>query len=133
MKGPMLPWRSAGVWMCVPIVALMAFNTARAISDAKGFAAYYGLAGAADADPAFVHIYASRAFFLAAATGIFLAARQWRALMWFALAAIVMPLCDALQVAMAQGPPPVIARHLSIAAYLAITAFFLNRLASRSE
>jgi hypothetical protein len=66
--------------------------------------------------------------FRAMATAIFLVTRQWRALMWFALAAIVMPLSDALQVVVAQGPPLVIARHLAIAAYLAVTAVFLNRL-----
>jgi Domain of unknown function (DUF4267) len=132
IKSPMLPWRSVGVWMSALIMAMMFVNAVRAISDPKGFAAYYGLAGSADGDPAFVYVYASRAFFLAAATAVFLVAKQWRALMLFALAAIVMPVCDALQVAIAQGQPMVVARHLAIAVYLALTAFFLNRLISRS-
>lgn len=127
------PWRSAGVWMSVLIAAMMVLNTVRAASDPVAFASYFGLPGAADASPAFVLVYASRALFLAVITAILIAKYQWRALMWFALAAIVMPVSDALQVALAHGPSAIVARHIAIAVYLGITAFLLHRLVVKIE
>ena len=126
-------WRSAGVWMSVLIAAMMVLNTVRAASDPVAFASYFGFAGAADASPAFVLVYASRALFLAVITAILIAKYQGRALMWFALAAIVMPVSDALQVALAQGPSAIVARHIAIAVYLGITAFLLHRLVVKTE
>jgi hypothetical protein len=121
------PWRSVGVWMAVLIALLMALNTWRASSDPAAFARYFGVEAAADAHPAFVYVYASRAFFLGAITGVLLWQRQFVALAWFAGIAITMPLADAALVAHSGGSSAIIARHLGTAIYLALTAFFLHR------
>lgn len=126
--GAAWPWRSVGAWMTALLVVLMLVNTVRAVRDPVAFAAYFGLPGAADADPGFVYVYASRALFLALATGALFAARQWRALGWFALCAMVMPLSDGALAESADAPLAIVARHVGIGAYLAVTAVLLFRL-----
>lgn len=123
--------RSAGAWMSVLVALLMLVNCWRATSDPAGFARYFGVAAAADADPAFIYVYASRALFLAMITAILLWKRQLAALGYFAAAAIIMPICDAIQVQQAGGAIPIVARHLATAAYLAITAYLLHRWVAR--
>jgi hypothetical protein len=125
------PWRSAGVWMAVLITLLMALNTWRASSDPAAFARYFGVEAAASAHPAFVYVYASRAFFLGAITAVFIWKRQFEALTWFAAIAIVMPLADAALVARSGGNGAIIVRHLATALYLAVTAFLLHRWSAR--
>jgi Domain of unknown function (DUF4267) len=126
------PWRSAGVWMAVLIALLMALNTWRASSDPAAFARYFGIGAAADSHPAFVYVYASRAFFLGLITAVLIWKRQFTALSWFAGVAIIMPLADAWQVSHARGSNAIVARHLATAAYLAVTAFLLHRWNSRN-
>lgn len=121
-------WRAAGLWMAGLIAAMMLFNAWQAFADPAAFATRFGLAGAADADAGFVHVYASRALFLALVTATLLATRQWRGLMWFALVAMVMPIADAVQVASAGGPGSIVGRHVAITVYLALTAYLLHRL-----
>lgn len=113
--------------MSILIAALMALNTWRAYSDPAGFAGYFGLEGAADDNPAFVYVYASRALFLALVTATLIAKQQFRAIAYFAAVAIVMPVADAIQVAQASGSPATVARHVATAVYLGITAFLLFR------
>jgi hypothetical protein len=127
------PWRSLAVWLAAIIAAMMAFNAWQAFADPAGFAARFGLAGAADADPGFVHVYAARAVFLALVTAVLLSLRQFRALGWFAGVAVVMPIADAALVSAAGGPGSIILRHVIIAAYLVVTALLLLRLAARQE
>lgn len=129
---PRSGWRSVGLWMSGLIAAMMLFNAWQASVDPVAFAARFGLAGAADANSGFVQVYASRALFLALATAVLLATRQWRGLMWFAIVAMVMPIADALQVASAGGPSAIVGRHIAITVYLAITAYLLHRL-TRTE
>lgn len=125
------PWRSVTLWLAVLIAVLMAFNAWQAFSDPAAFAARFGLAGAADADAGFVHVYASRALFLAMVTATLLALRQFRALGLFALVAVVMPVADAMQVSAADGPGAIIVRHIVIAIYLIVTGALLLRLAKQ--
>jgi Domain of unknown function (DUF4267) len=120
-------WRSLGIWMAMLIVGLMFLNATRAWFDPQGFAAYFGLPGVADASPAFVQVYASRALFLALVTAALLVFRQYRALALFAAVAVVMPLADAAQVYLAGDPAGKLWRHVLIAAYLIATAYFLHR------
>lgn len=124
-------YRSVGFWMTVVIAVMMALNAWQAFADPAGFAARFGLAGAADADAGFVRVYASRALFLALVTAVLLAQRQFRALGWFALVAVVMPVADALQVSAAGGPQLIVIRHVFIATYLLVTGWLLLRLASQ--
>ena len=109
------------------IAVMMAVNYWRAYSDPVGFAAYFGAAGAADANPAFVIVYSSRALFLTVVTAVLIATYQVRALKYFALVAVIMPVLDAVQVAQAGGPSAIVARHITIAAYLVATGHFLHR------
>lgn len=125
------PWRSVGVWMSILIAAFMALNTWRSASDPAGFIAYFGLPQAADSDPAFVYVYASRALFLALITAVLIWKRQFAALKYFAAVAIIMPLCDAVQVFRAEGVGAVVVRHLVVALYLMITATLLHRWETR--
>jgi hypothetical protein len=130
-NGVSSPWRSVGVWMSILIAALMALNSWRAYSDPAAFAAYFGVEGAADGSAAFVYVYASRALFLGLVTAVLIARQQFRALAWFALVAILMPVADAIQVAQSGGPPAIIARHIATAVYLGVTAYFLHRWVKR--
>lgn len=128
---PPFPWRGIAPWLAILIAAMMAFNAWQAFSDPAAFAARFGLAGAADGDAGFVHVYASRALFLALVTAALLALRQFRALGPFALVAVVMPVADALQVSAAGGPGAIIVRHIVIAIYLIVTGALLLRLAKQ--
>ena len=119
-------WRSAGVWMAILIAAFMVLNAWRSVSDPAAFVAYFGLPKAANSDPAFVYVYASRAFFLGAITAVLVWRRQLIALKYFALVAIVLPLCDASQVYAAEGFSSIVVRHLLVAVFLAVTAALLH-------
>lgn len=127
------PWRSLAVWLTALIAVMMAFNAWQAFADPAGFAARFGLIGAADIDAGFVHVYAARALFLALVTAVLLALRQFRALGWFAAVAVVMPIADAALVSAAGGPSSIILRHTIIAIYLVATAWLLLRLADKQE
>lgn len=133
MHNSPLPWRSPALWLAVLIAVMMAFNAWQAFDDPAAFAMRFGLTGAADADVGFVHVYASRALFLALVTATLLAQRQFRALGLFALVAVVMPVADALQVNAAGGPGAIVTRHIVIAAYLIVTGALLLRLAKQRE
>jgi hypothetical protein len=127
------PRRSVAVWLSALIAVMMAYNAWQAFADPAGFAARFGLAGAADADAGFVRVYASRALFLALVTAVLLVRRQFRALGLFAAVAVVMPVADALQVRAAGGAGSIVIRHIVIAAYLVVTAWLLLRLARGQE
>lgn len=127
------PWRSPAVWLSALIAAMMVFNAWQAFADPAGFAARFGLTGAADADPGFVRVYAARALFLGVVTAVLLGLRQFRALGWFAGVAVVMPVADAMLVSTAGGPGSIVIRHVIIGVYLVITAALLLRLAGRQE
>ncbi len=127
------PWRSLAVWLTALIAAMMAFNAWQAFADPAGFAARFGLVGAADADAGFVRVYAARALFLALVTAVLLGLRQFRALGWFAGVAVVMPIADAALVSAAGGPGSIILRHTIIAIYLVAAAWLLLRLADKQE
>jgi Domain of unknown function (DUF4267) len=127
------PWRSVGVWMAVLIALLMALNTWRAASNPAAFVRYFGIEAAADAHPAFVYVYASRAFFLGAITAVLLWKRQFAGLALFAGVAILMPIADAILVAWSGGNSAIVARHLATALYLAVTAFLLHRWNARRD
>jgi hypothetical protein len=132
-SSPHSPWRSPGPWLALLIALMMAFNAWQSFAQPQAFVARFGTPGAADASAAFVTVYASRALFLAAFTAALLATRQYRALGWFAAVATVMPLADLIQVSAAGGSTAILARHLAIAIYLAVTAALLLRLAQREH
>lgn len=126
------PWRSPAVWLAALIAAMMALNAWQAFADPAAFVARFGTPGAADASSAFVTVYASRALFLSLITALLLGLRQFAALGWFAAAAVVMPVADALQVSAAGGSGAIVARHIAIALYLMVTAGLLLRLSRKA-
>lgn len=120
-------WRTAAIVMAAIIAALQAFNAWRAFADPAGFASYLGLPLADPRDAALVGVYGLRAAFIAALVALLLAIRQWRALLLTAIAAILMPVGDAMLTHAAGAPVATVARHGAIALYLALTAFVLGR------
>jgi hypothetical protein len=127
------PWRSLAVWMAALIASMMALNACLAVANPAGFADRFGLIGSEDNGLGFVHVYASRALFLALVTAVLLSLRQFRAMGWFAAVAVVMPVADAALVSAADGPGTTILRHVIIAIYLVITSWLLLRLADKQE
>lgn len=119
--------------MAALIAALMLSNTWRSATDPVAFARYFGIVAAADVNPAFVYVYASRALFLGVITALLLWKRQFAALSYFAAAAIIMPVCDALLVFRSGGEPTIIMRHAATALYLLVTAALLARWASQKR
>jgi hypothetical protein len=129
---PRSPWRSVGVWMGILIAILMAVNAARAFADPMGFAAYMGLPLTDARDTGFVYVYGLRALFLGLFAAVLVARRDWTTFKFYALAALVMPIGDAILTANAGAPLATIGRHVAIAIYLVITAFMLHRWTSRN-
>jgi hypothetical protein len=125
-------WRTAGVVLASIIAALQAFNAYRAFTDPAGFANYLGLPLADPRDAALIAVYGLRALFIAALVALLLVFRQWRALFLTAIAAVVMPVGDALLTHAAAAPVATVARHGAIALYLVVTAFVLSRVQQRA-
>jgi hypothetical protein len=127
--------RTVGFWMSVPLALLQAVNVARALAAPSDFAAYYGVAiNSADAD-AWVQVYALRTAFIAALVAIFLLRRDLRALLWTAIAALILPLGDAWLTHQGGAAPSIVLRHLATAGYLALTClalFIATRNAARA-
>lgn len=122
---PKAPIRTAGFWMSVPMAALQAFNSVRAVFDPQGFAAYMGAPLAAAGDASWVLIYGSRTAFIALLVTVFLVRRDLNALKWTAFMALVMPLGDLWVAHQAGAETATVARHAAIAAYLLITTIAL--------
>jgi Domain of unknown function (DUF4267) len=125
------PWHSAGFWMGALIALLMGVNTFRAFADPIGFATYMGLPLKNPADIGFVHVYGLRAAFLGLFAAILIARQDLQTFKFYALAALVMPIGDALLTWTAGAPPAIVGRHIAIAVYLLVTAFMLHRWTAR--
>lgn len=118
-------WRTIGFLMAAPMAALQAVNVIRVLVDPQGFAAYMGAPLPEGGDTSWVAIYGLRTAFIALLVGVLLLVRDLGALRWVALAALVMPLGDAWVASHAGAGAATIARHLAIAAYVAVTAAVL--------
>jgi hypothetical protein len=128
--------RTIGLWLATPMAALQALNAVRALADPVGFATYFGAPiGGADM-LAWVQVYGLRTAFIAAVVTVLLLRRDLQALMWTAIVALVLPLGDAWLTHQSGADPSIVARHLAIAAYLAVTSgalFIANRSAGRAS
>lgn len=120
------PWRSAGVWMAVFLVAYMFFNAVRAVQNPTAFAMNYGVT-LAPGNNAFVLVYAIRALFLGLFGAALVLRQNFGALALFVLVAVIMPLGDAMLVSVAGGPTTTVIRHLLTAVFLLATWFLLRR------
>ena len=121
------PWRSVGVWMVAVLALSMAINTYRAFADPVGFATYLGLPLVEPKDIGMVHIYGLRAAFLGLFAVILIVRGDVETLKLFALAALVMPIGDALLTYNAGAPAATVVRHVGYVVFLALTAFMLHR------
>jgi Domain of unknown function (DUF4267) len=126
------PWRSVGIWMVALLAVSMAINTYRAFADPVGFATYLGLPLTDPRDVGMVHIYGLRAAFLALFGAILIFRGDVETLKFFALAALVMPIGDALLTYNAGASTATIIRHIGYVFFLALTAFLLHRWSIRS-
>lgn len=121
--------RTAGFWLASLIATLQGVNAVRTALDPKGFATYMGLPVGQPSALGWVQVYGLRAGFIALLTAILLARRDFAALQWMALAALLMPLGDAWLALDAGAAMQIIARHLAIALFLLFAAHFLRRAA----
>lgn len=121
--------RTAGFWLATAIAALQGLNAVRTALNPQGFASYMGLPVDQSVALGWVQVYGLRAGFIALLTAILLARREFAALRWMALAALLMPLGDAWLALGAGAAPSIVARHLAIALFLLVAAFFLARAA----
>jgi hypothetical protein len=122
--------RTFGFWLAVPLALLQAVNVARALADPSGFAAYYGVPVSGTDAVVWVQVYALRTAFIATLVAIFLARRDLRALLWTAIAALILPLGDAWLTHQAGAAQSIVLRHIATAGYLALTGvalYFANR------
>lgn len=120
-------WRNPGVWMAAAGGLLMAVNAARAFADPVAFSNYLGLPIVGPEQAGFVQVYAVRAAFLGLAISLLLFTRERRALGLFALAAVIMPVGDALLTWAAHAPTGTVGRHIAITLFLLVTALLLLR------
>jgi hypothetical protein len=77
-------------------------------------------------------VYGLRALFLAVFAAVLIARQDWHAFKFYALAALVMPIGDAVLTSNAGAPLSIVGRHIAIAVYLCVTAFMLHRWTSRT-
>lgn len=125
--------RTVGFWLAAVMGALQAVNAVRAFADPGGFAAYMGLPLADATDASFVYVYGLRTAFIAVLIGFFLIRGGMEALSLMAMAAILMPVGDAILTWRAGAEPATIARHALIAVYVLVAFVFLRRGARRLE
>jgi hypothetical protein len=117
--------RTIGFWLAVPMAALQGLNVGRVLLDPVGFAAYIGVPLENPADIAWVQVYGLRTAFITLLATFFLIRRDLNALKWMALAAVVMPLGDALIANQSGASASTVVRHLMIAGYLVVTVIAL--------
>lgn len=126
------PWGAIAIALAGAIALLQGVNAVRAFAAPAGFADYMGLPLATPQDAGFVLVYGLRAAFIALAVAALLVTRNFTALTWVAVAAIVMPIGDAVLTARAGAPTAIVARHVAIAVFLCVTAVVLHLAARRT-
>lgn len=123
-------FKTVGFWIAAFMAVLQALNAIRAFAAPVSFADYMGLPLADPADVGFVYVYGLRAAFIAMLVTLFLAVRRFDALVWTAVAALLMPVGDALLAQSAGAPTITVLRHAAIAVYVVIAFFILRRTAA---
>jgi hypothetical protein len=120
------PWRSVGLWLSALLVGYMLVNAVRAIVSPISFASSFGIPLNNPSDDAFVLVYATRALFLGLFGLALFLRRSYASLALFALVATVMPIGDALLVALRGGELAIVVRH-SLTAGVVLLAWFLTQ------
>lgn len=112
--------QTAGLALSGLMALYLAFNAVRACLAPASFAATLGAPLADPADTGFVLVYAFRAAFLALLVGWLVIRRDVANLRFVALAALVMPVGDALLVQGLGAPVAIVGRHVAIAVLLVV-------------
>jgi hypothetical protein len=113
--------------MVIFLVVYILVNAARAFFTPAAFAEYFGLPLSDSNATAFVFVYGIRALFLGVFGAALLLRRSYPALALFVLVATIMPLGDAILVALAGAAPTVILRHCIVIVFLGVTWYLLRR------
>jgi hypothetical protein len=124
-------WQRPGLWLMVLLIGYVFWNVVRASRDPAAFAEYYGLPAVASGQEAFVYVYALRTLFIGLFALALLLRRNYGSLALFTLLGTLLPLGDALLVAQYGSGLNVVLRHLLVAVFLLVTAFFVQRMAKR--
>lgn len=120
-------FRTVGFWIAALMAVLQALNAIRAFAAPVSFADYMGLPLQNAADVGFVYVYGLRAAFISLLVILFLAVRRFDALAWTAVAALLMPVGDAMLAQNAGAAPATVLRHAAIAVYVFVAFFVLRR------
>ncbi|MEP1142117.1 MAG: DUF4267 domain-containing protein [Henriciella sp.] len=123
-------FKTVGFWIAALMAVLQALNAIRAFSAPVSFADYMGLPLAHASDVGFVYVYGLRAAFISLLVILFLTVRRFDALAWTAVAALLMPVGDALLAQSAGASSITVFRHAAIAVYVVIAFFILRRTAA---
>lgn len=119
------PWRSLGIWMVVILIVYIFYSALRSFLNPVEFATGFGLPPASPNDNGFVYVYSIRAIFLGLLGLILLVRTNYSALTLFVLVATVMPVGDAVLVALNGGSAVI--QHVLTASVLLLTWFFMRR------
>ncbi|HNG95526.1 MAG TPA: DUF4267 domain-containing protein [Acidobacteriota bacterium] len=119
--------RAAGFWMVIVLIGYILVNAVRSTYNPQSFAAYYGIPLADPHTTGFVFVYAIRALFLGLFGLALLIRRDYPALVWYSLIGCVMPVGDAILVAVQHGGSGTVARHALTAGFLLLTGILLRR------
>ncbi len=123
-------FRTFGFWIAAIMAVLQALNAVRAFTSPMGFSVYMGLPLENAADVGFVYVYGLRAAFISLLITLFLMTRRFDALVWTAVAALLMPVGDAILAQTAGAPFTTVSRHALIAIYVVVAFFVLRRTAA---
>jgi hypothetical protein len=125
--------RTVGFWLAILMAVLQGVNTVRVVLDPTGFATYIGIPLGLAEQVNWVQIYGLRTAFISILITVLLIRKDLATLRWIALAALIMPFGDAWITHDIGAPLSIVGRHLAIAGFLIMTAFFLDRGARRQR
>lgn len=122
-----IPWKTIGFWCAMIMVLAQATSAVRAFIDPEAFSTYMGLPVSGPNELAFVMVYALRTTLIAGLTFYLAITGHLRALAVIASIALILPIGDAWLSGHAGADPSIVARHATIAGFLAFTAIMLFR------
>jgi len=108
------------------MIAIQAFYGVYAFISPAEFSELRGTRLFSEDDTDWVLIYASRTLFVALIIAYLLYVKNYSALVFAALAGVVMPVTDAALAYEAGAPTKIVLKHIATSAYLVITAIVLN-------
>ncbi|MEL6667208.1 MAG: DUF4267 domain-containing protein [Pseudomonadota bacterium] len=120
-------WTKTAIGLVVVMVILQAVNVVRVVADPIGFSQYMGIGIDQNGDTSFVYVYGLRTAFIIVIACVLLFLRDFRMLSVVAVAALILPIGDAMLALRADASFAIVVRHFLIGLYLAATALVLGR------